>query len=67
MLFVPWRVGGRQSLPLTFLALVVLVQFEAFERGGARDELVAEFGFVVGIVIATIILVHLLMGALSVV
>ena len=51
----------------TFLALVVLVQLEALERGGAGDQLVGEFSLVVWIVIPAILLVDLLVGILGVV
>lgn len=47
---------------LTLLALVVLVQLEAFEAGSTGDELMAEFAFVL-----LLALVHLLMGVLCVV
>lgn len=52
---------------LTFLALMILEQLHGLERRGTTNELVRELGFVIRVVIATILLVHLLVIVLSLV
>ena len=51
----------------TLLTLMILEQLHGLERGGTTNELVRELGFVIGVVIASILLVHLLVSVLSVV
>ena len=51
----------------TLLTLMILEQLHGLERRGTTNELVRELGFIIGIVIASILLVHLLVSVLSVV
>jgi len=51
----------------TFLALMVLVELEALERGGTGNQLVRELSLVVWVVIPSVLLVDLLVGILSII
>ena len=51
---------------LTFLTLVVLEELHAFKRGSASNKLMGEFGLMVGLIVASIIVIDLLMRVLSV-
>ena len=54
----------RAVLQRTFFALVILVQLEPFERGSAGNQLMAELGLVLGVIIAASIPIDLLMCVL---
>lgn len=51
----------------TLFALVVFEELHALERGGARNELMGQFAFILGLVVTSIVIVDLLMVVLSVV
>ena len=57
----------RRLVMLTFLTLMILEQLHGLERRRTTKELVRELGLVIWLVVASILLVNLLMGALSVV
>lgn len=54
-----WRI-------LTFFALMVLIELETLERGSTGYELMRELGFVVWIVVASALVVHLIVSVLRV-
>ncbi len=51
----------------TLFALVVFEELHAFEGGGARNELMGQFAFILWLVVASIVVVDLLMVVLSVI
>ena len=52
---------------LTLRTLMIFEQLHGLERRGTTNELVRELGFVIRVVIATILLIHLLVIVLSLV
>ena len=56
-------VCGKKFLP-TFFALVVLVELEALEGGSTTYELVGEFGLVIWVVVASVLVVDLVVRVL---
>lgn len=52
---------------LTLLTLVVFKELHAFEGSGTSDELMGEFGLVVGLAVPAILIVYLSVILLSVV
>lgn len=53
---------GMQWRILTFFALMVLIELETLERGSTGYELMRELGFMVWIIIASALVVHLTMS-----
>ena len=51
----------------TFFALVVFVQLKALKGSAAGDQLVAELGLMIGVVIAAVVAVDFLVGLLCIV
>ena len=51
----------------TLRTLMIFEQLHGLERRGTTNELVRELGFVIRVVIATILLIHLLVIVLSLV
>lgn len=52
---------------MALLTLVVLEELHAFEGSGTGDELVGELALIVGIVVASILVIDLLVASLRVV
>lgn len=57
---------GIQWTILTFSALFVLIELEALERSSTGYELMRELGFVVWILVASALIVHLIMSVFRV-